>query len=164
MPSVGRSDVIAAAVACGCSVLLGAWLADASRAWRVSRRRRRQWSIAGLKARLLADRRRDFCPAQSISYVNTDPLLIVEGRGAELVDESGRVFLDTRNNVAHVGHAHPRVARAVAAQALALNTNTRYLHPNVCELAARLMATFPPPLGPTGAQPGGGQGCACCWR
>ena len=72
----------------------------------------------------------------------------MRGRGQYLIDEAGVRHLDTRNNVAHVGHAHPRVARAVAAQAAELNTNTRYLHPNVCELAARLLATFPPPLGP----------------
>eukprot|EP00966_Prymnesium_polylepis_P277739 6416801-Prymnesium_polylepis.1 len=27
-----------------------------------------------------------------------------------------------------------------------LNTNTRYLHMNVCALARRLLSTFPPPL------------------
>ena len=57
----------------------------------------------------------DAC-VQSISYANTDPLLIVKGEGARLVDEAGRVFLDTRNNVAHVGHANEHVARAVSEQ------------------------------------------------
>lgn len=95
------------------------------------------------KAHILAVRKQNFCPAQSISYANTDPLLIVRGHGARLVDESGRVFLDTRNNVAHVGHANPAVADAVAQQVAALNTNTRYLHPNVCELSKRLLATMP---------------------
>ena len=71
------------------------------------------------KASILAERRQHFCPAQSISYANVDPLLIVGGERATLVDESGRVFLDTRNNVAHVGHAHPAVAKAVAEQAAA---------------------------------------------
>ena len=98
------------------------------------------------KAQLLAERRRNFCPAQSVSYANTDPLLIVGGHGATLIDEAGRRFLDTRNNVAHIGHAHPAVARAVSEQVSTLNTNTRYLHPNVCELAKRLLATMPAPL------------------
>ena len=125
----------------------GAALALAIRAV-YGRRRRRRWTAAPLlpKATLLAQRRRDFCPAQSISYANTDPLLIIEGRGAQLIDEAGRVFLDTRNNVAHVGHGHPAVAAAVARQAAALNTNTRYLHPNVCALARKLLATMPAPL------------------
>ena len=93
------------------------------------RRRTARTSVIepGLKAKLLAARRRDFCPAQSVSYANTDPLLIVSGHGAMLVDEEGREFLDTRNNVAHVGHAHAGVAAAVATQVCRLNTNTRYL-------------------------------------
>ena len=61
--------------------------------------------------RMHALRRAVACPAQSVSYANADPLLIVGGQGARLVDVRGRRFLDTRNNVAHVGHAHPRVAR-----------------------------------------------------
>eukprot|EP00928_Gymnodinium_smaydae_P040218 TRINITY_DN27307_c0_g2_i1.p1 TRINITY_DN27307_c0_g2~~TRINITY_DN27307_c0_g2_i1.p1 ORF type:complete len:500 (+),score=111.10 TRINITY_DN27307_c0_g2_i1:59-1501(+) len=95
------------------------------------------------KAEILELRRRHFCAAQSVSYANTDPLLIVRGEGARLFDEKGNSYLDTRNNVCHVGHAHPRVAAAVAEQAAALNTNTRYLHPNICMLAQRLVATFP---------------------
>ena len=80
--------------------------------------------------RMHALRRAVACPAQSVSYANADPLLIVGGRGARLVDVRGRRFLDTRNNVAHVGHAHPLVQGAVAAAMTAPCTNTRYLHPN----------------------------------
>ena len=50
-------------------------------------------------------------------YANTAPLLVLRGRRQRLFDEEGTSYLDTRNNVAHVGHAHPRVARAIAAQA-----------------------------------------------
>ena len=100
----------------------------------------------GKKAAVYADRRRVACPAQSVSYGNTDPLLLVAGSGSRLEDEAGRSFLDSRNNVAHVGHANARVAAAVGAQAAALNTNTRYLHPNHAALAGRLLATMPAPL------------------
>lgn len=95
------------------------------------------------KSEILALRRSHFCPAQSVSYANRDPLLIVRGEGAYLYDEQERAFLDTRNNVCHVGHAHPAVASAVAKQVTQLNTNTRYLHPNLVLLAKRLVATFP---------------------
>lgn len=95
------------------------------------------------KAEILAIRRSHFSAAQSVSYSNTEPLLLLRGEGAWLFDERGRAFLDTRNNVCHVGHAHPRVAAAVAAQVATLNTNTRYLHPNISLLARRLVATFP---------------------
>lgn len=140
------------AACCGAAglfgVVLGAVLAECTAEWRQRRRDRLTARLAatGRKAKLLDSRRRYFCPALSVSYANSDPLLIVEGRGATLVDEAGRVFMDTRNNVAHIGHCHPAVARAVASQVRVLNTNTRYLHPTVCDLAQKLLATFPPPL------------------
>ncbi|MBI4538393.1 MAG: hypothetical protein HY704_02620 [Gemmatimonadetes bacterium] len=43
-------------------------------------------------------------------------------------DEVGQPYLDCVNNVAHVGHACPRVVAAIARQSAVLNTNTRYLH------------------------------------
>ena len=45
-----------------------------------------------------------------------------------------------------VGHSHPRVVAAIARQAATLNTNTRYLHRTVVELAERIVATMPPGL------------------
>jgi 4-aminobutyrate aminotransferase-like enzyme len=61
----------------------------------------------------------------------------------------GRGFCPPRpvaSQVAHVGHSHPRVAAAVSAQVGALNTNTRYLHPNLSRLAQRLTAKLPSAL------------------
>ncbi len=83
-------------------------------------------------------------PALSLSYAA--PLKIVRGEGATLIDETGRRYLDLVNNVCHVGHAHPRVVEAIAAQAAALNTNTRYLHDNLVEYARRLAMLLPPEL------------------
>lgn len=82
--------------------------------------------------------------ALSLSYAR--PLRIVRGEGAYLVDEDGRGWLDLVNNVAHVGHCHPRVVAAAAGQQALLNTNTRYLHEAVVEYAERLAATLPDPL------------------
>ena len=45
-----------------------------------------------------------------------------------------------------VGHAHPQVSRAIARQAAALNTNTRYLYRIVLDYAERLVATMPDEL------------------
>ena len=83
---------------------------------------------------------------QSLSLAYDTPLEIVRGRGQFLFDENGRAFLDCVNNVCHVGHSHPRVVEAQAAQAALLNTNTRYLHPHLVEYAERLRATLPDPL------------------
>jgi len=69
-----------------------------------------------------------------------------QGHGSRLIDETGRSYLDTRNNVAHCGHNHPHVVKAVQEQVATLNTNTRYLHPNIALLAERLAATLPDPL------------------
>ena len=98
------------------------------------------------KGRVYQLRKKHFSKAQSISYENTDPLLIVRGERQYLYDEAGHQYLDTRNNVGHVGHSNKRVAAAVAAQVAVLNTNTRYLHQNISLLAEKLAATLPDPL------------------
>ena len=69
----------------------------------------------------------------SISYQH--PLKIVRGSMQYLYDEDGRAYLDAVNNVSHVGHSHPRVVKAGQEQMAVLNTNTRYLHETILELA-----------------------------
>ena len=76
-----------------------------------------------------------FSDAQALAYENTDPILMVRGEKQYLYDETGKQYLDTRNNVPHVGHCHPHVVAAVQRQVAELNTNTRYLHPNLALLA-----------------------------
>ena len=80
----------------------------------------------------------------SISYLK--PLKIVRGSMQYLYDEDGRAYLDSVNNVSHVGHCHPHVVRAGQEQMAVLNTNTRYLHDNLVRYAERLCATLPEPL------------------
>jgi 4-aminobutyrate aminotransferase-like enzyme/Ser/Thr protein kinase RdoA (MazF antagonist) len=78
---------------------------------------------------------------ESLSYAR--PLHLVRGSGAWMYDTDGRAFLDAYNNVPVVGHAHPRVTDAIARQAALLNTNTRYLHATIVELAERIVASMP---------------------
>lgn len=73
----------------------------------------------------------------------SEPLAPVRGSGATLYDADGREYVDAYNNVPVVGHAHPRVAAAIADQARLLSTNLRYLHPRAIELAERLTASMP---------------------
>ncbi len=68
---------------------------------------------------------------------------MVRGDGVCLIDHLGRKYLDTVNNVAHVGHEHPRVVRAGQKQMAVLNTNTRYLHQNINAFSRELLLTFP---------------------
>ena len=92
-------------------------------------------------AALLAARRRHLGKNLSLSY--RSPLHIVRGDDVWLIDAAGRKYLDCYNNVAHVGHCHPKVVAALGRQAARLNTNTRYLHENVVRYAERLSATLP---------------------
>ncbi|MCI2399793.1 aspartate aminotransferase family protein [Aliiroseovarius subalbicans] len=71
-----------------------------------------------------------------------DPVHLVRGEGAWLWDGDGRRYLDCYNNVPHVGHCHPKVVEAITAQALTLNTHTRYLHEGILDYVERLTATM----------------------
>ena len=93
---------------------------------------------------LLEDRERTLGPSLSLSYAK--PLHIVRGRGTVLFDIDAQPYLDCVNNVAHVGHSHPRVMQTAAKQMGTLNTNTRYLHENILRYSARLTSLFPKPL------------------
>jgi hypothetical protein len=80
-------------------------------------------------------------PAYRLFY--EEPIHIVRGEGVWLFDSEGKRYLDVYNNVASVGHCHPRVVAAICEQAAVLNTHTRYLHETIVEYAERLLATFP---------------------
>jgi 4-aminobutyrate aminotransferase-like enzyme/Ser/Thr protein kinase RdoA (MazF antagonist) len=80
---------------------------------------------------------------KSLSLSYEEPLKMVRGDGVHLIDYLGRRYLDTVNNVAHVGHEHPRVVRAGQRQMAVLNTNTRYLHDNINRFTKELLRTFP---------------------
>ena len=67
-------------------------------------------------------------------------------RGAFLYGTDGRRYLDCYNNVPQVGHCNPHVVNAIARQAAALNTNTRYMYSSVIEYAERLTAKLAPHL------------------
>tara|TARA_R110002049_G_scaffold22147_7_gene79805 strand:+ start:232 stop:1563 length:1332 start_codon:yes stop_codon:yes gene_type:complete len=96
--------------------------------------------------RALIDRRaKALGPAYRLFY--DQPLHIERSEGVWLWDKDGRKYLDAYNNVASVGHCHPRVVEAITQQLGVLNTHTRYLHENVVAYAERLLATMPDALG-----------------
>ncbi|MCQ0090795.1 aspartate aminotransferase family protein [Roseovarius sp. M141] len=94
---------------------------------------------------LIARRQQALGPAYRLFY--DQPLHPVRGEGVWLWDKGGRRYLDAYNNVVSVGHCHPHVTQAIAAQAGLLNTHTRYLHEGPVEYAERLLATMPDALG-----------------
>ena len=108
------------------------------------------WPVPGLPPAPPTDddgelrRRRGRVLGSALSSLTYErPLHLVRGEGARMYDRDGRAYLDAYNNVPVVGHSHPRVVAALARQAATLNTNTRYLHRTVVDLAERLVATMP---------------------
>lgn len=96
-------------------------------------------------AALIARRQALLGPAYRLFYEK--PLHLVRGEGAWLYDAAGEAYLDAYNNVTSVGHCHPKVVAAIAAQAGVLATHTRYLHVGVLDYAERLLATLPDEIG-----------------
>lgn len=93
----------------------------------------------------LARRRaRALGPAYRLFYET--PVHLVRGEGVSLYAPDGTRYLDCYNNVASVGHCHPRVVEALSRQAATLATHTRYLHDGILAYAERLLALFPPAL------------------
>mgnify|MGYP001186335137 FL=1 len=71
------------------------------------------------------------------------PVAFVRGEGAYLWDEAGRRYLDAVAGVAvnGLGHAHPKLVKAIAEQAAAvIHTSNLYQVPRQAELADRLCA------------------------
>ena len=86
--------------------------------------------------------RRHKCFAGSFLMYQS-PIELVRGEGVWLFDRQGDRYLDCYNNVASVGHCHPRVVEALTRQAGVLNTHTRYLNENIIQYAEHLAGTFP---------------------
>ena len=93
---------------------------------------------------MIARRDRALGPAYRLFYER--PLEFVRGEGVFLYDQSGDAYLDAYNNVASVGHCHPRIVAAINEQAARLNTHTRYIHESVLDYAERLLAKLGEPL------------------
>ncbi|KAL1520388.1 hypothetical protein AB1Y20_021974 [Prymnesium parvum] len=96
----------------------------------------------------LEKRQKYLAPSLRAHYANSPSgaLKLRSGAGQYLYCSEGRRYLDCVNNVCHVGHTHPRVVQAAAAQLSILNTNSRYLHDNIVRLAEALAQRLPDPL------------------
>ncbi|VFR91764.1 putative aminotransferase [plant metagenome] len=97
----------------------------------------RDRELAARRGRLLGD-------AYRLFY--REPVHLVRGQGQYLWDADGVQYLDVYNNVASIGHCHPAVIQAVAAQMAELNTHTRYLHGRIVDYSEALLATLPPAI------------------
>jgi len=102
-------------------------VAEAAPALRQNLRRSLRFPVSVDTKTLRADRKR----VMDTPYFYEDLLHLERGEGVFLYGADGTQYLDFYNNVPTVGHSHPHVVNAIARQAAALNTNTRYLCPNV---------------------------------
>lgn len=90
---------------------------------------------------LLARRDASFARSQKHYYV--DPPRTERGWRNHLIDMQGRSYLDMLNNVAVLGHGHPRMAAVAARQWSLLNTNSRFHYAAIAEFSERLLALAP---------------------
>lgn len=93
----------------------------------------------------LVDARRSLM-GHNTTHFYERPMHFERARGPWLYSTDGHRYLDCYNNVPQVGHCHPHVVRAIARQAAALNTNTRYLYHSALEYADRLTSKLAPHL------------------
>ncbi|MDQ1114692.1 4-aminobutyrate aminotransferase-like enzyme/Ser/Thr protein kinase RdoA (MazF antagonist) [Microbacterium testaceum] len=90
--------------------------------------------------------RREAVVAEVQEHYYARPPRIERGWREFLVDVDGRVYLDMVNNVASVGHAHPRIAAAVSRQTRLLNTNSRFHYAAITRYAESLASRLPDEL------------------
>jgi 4-aminobutyrate aminotransferase-like enzyme len=87
--------------------------------------------------------RRDATFARVQEHYYAAPMRIERGWRHHLLDTRGRAYVDMVNNVAAIGHGHPRLADAVDRQMRTLNTNSRFHYAAVADLSERLAALSP---------------------
>jgi 4-aminobutyrate aminotransferase-like enzyme len=96
----------------------------------------------------IARRQRLLGPAYRLFY--RSPVEISRAKGVFLYDKHGNEYLDAYNNVASLGHSHPRVVHAIQQQLETLCTHTRYMQNQLLDYAEMLIGTFGGELGRTG--------------
>ena len=101
-------------------------------------------NLIDVSQNILEDRKKHLGKSLSLQY--QQPLHIVKGSNQYVIDNFGQKYLDTVNNVAHVGHENFNVVKAGQQQMALLNTNSRYLHKNITTLAKELLETLPEEL------------------
>lgn len=98
------------------------------------------------RTRDFVDRRaRLLGPAYRLFYAN--PVEFSRASGVFMYDTDGNEYLDAYNNVVSVGHCHPHVNAAIAAQMDTLCTHTRYMQDGILSFAEKLLATFENEIG-----------------
>lgn len=101
-------------------------------------------SLSSLKAQLIKSHSLRQGPNVSIFFKQDLGLLATKGQGCYMMEPDNSVaYLDCANNVAGVGHSHPKVVEAGINALKEIQTNARFLHPVRERYVKRLLSTFP---------------------
>jgi len=92
----------------------------------------------------LAKRKQVASDSLSLSY--SEPIHMASAAFQYMFDTSGNTYLDAYNNIPHVGHCHPEIAKVISKKARTLNTNTRYLYNEYTSYSEKLLTKFPEQL------------------
>lgn len=87
--------------------------------------------------------RRDAVLATTQEHYYEQPPRIERGWRHHLFDMDAQAYLDVVNNIASVGHSHPRVTEAVSHQLRLLNTNSRFNYASIVDFSEALAALLP---------------------
>ncbi|MCK8521457.1 aminotransferase class III-fold pyridoxal phosphate-dependent enzyme [Aquimarina sp. D1M17] len=90
---------------------------------------------------LQTDRKKFTGKSLGTSY--NEPIYMTGGAFQYMYDHLGNTYLDAYNNIPHVGHCHPNLSKVITKQVRSLNTNTRYLYPQLADYAKEITKTLP---------------------
>lgn len=97
---------------------------------------------APLDVEVIKSKREKFTGKSLITSYD-EPIYMTGGAFQYMYDEMGNTYLDAYNNISHVGHCHPNLSKVISKQVRKLNTNTRYLYPELAAYAEKLTSTLP---------------------
>ncbi|MCU1583555.1 MAG: aspartate aminotransferase family protein [Microbacteriaceae bacterium] len=97
--------------------------------------------LPGATGKLVARSNRSLGTAKPLSF--EAPVEIVRGSGTLLFDADGTEYLDVYSVLPTVGHSHPRVVEAIAAQTALSDPPPGFLNRAVIEYSEALLGTLP---------------------
>lgn len=80
---------------------------------------------------------------KSLSITYKKPIYMTGSAFQYMYDHLGNTYLDMRNNIPQLGHCHPNISKIISKKIRQLNTNTRYLYPELTEYATALSKKLP---------------------
>ncbi|MGB5318680.1 aminotransferase class III-fold pyridoxal phosphate-dependent enzyme, partial [Eudoraea sp.] len=96
------------------------------------------------KREIILKRKKYLSSNLSLSYVK--PIEMFRSAFQYMYSSKGDTYLDAYNNIMLAGHSHPYIVSQANKTMARLNTNTRYLYPEITAYAEKLLSKFPQKL------------------